>query len=786
MREPFVPRERRAFLGQYRPKIDGREKASGRATYADDLASPARFPGMLYAKVLRSPYPHARIRKLDLSKAERLAGVIAFLRYDDPEVASLRKTNAGWTDGVDTVSYRKMMWGTFRDRFVLGDYACWAGDEVGVAVAAETELAAEEALRLVEVEWEVLPFVLDPYEAMKSGAPLVHPDISSNNVFPPDPFGGGDVFVDKGDVDSGLASAQLVVEGRCVYHNATQNSLDNWCCLVEWVGDSLTVWSNSYATDQTRMHVSQMLGLPIHKVRAVSPYVGGQFGRGDTGDQPFFLFTALLAKKTGRPVKFKHTRRESFHDSRQPAIYEAKVGALRDGTITSMHYKSLGNAGAYADHTMFALKYAPKEITEVALAHVRDVRFESFGVYTNKIPACMMRGVGNSQFNLIFGLMIDKVAEALGMDPVELCVRNFGHEWESLPDKSLERVLEEGSRRIGWKEKRHAAGQGPVYAGTLRRGVGFSCHPAWHAEWQEVRRGKVQVGVTLNPDCTVMLNAPSVETGNGSNTCNVLGCAEALSFLGVEPEDIHWSSVVDSDRGTKDCVQTDSAVSFLQSELMALAARELKERIREIAAPVLGAEAPELEIERGRIFPKAEPGAGMAVKELLSSGDLAPITVFMSRQPLADKTGVPYIANFAEVEVDTSTGRVQTLKLVVINDCGTVMYASGAEAQQVGGQCIGMGEALTEEIVYDEATGMPLNFNWIDYHIPTMADMPDIEPVLLEVWKGGGEYGACGIGEGTVTCTPRAILNAIYNAIGARIDEIPATPDKVLRALGKI
>jgi xanthine dehydrogenase molybdenum-binding subunit len=157
----------------------------------------------------------------------------------------------------------------------------------------------------------------------------------------------------------------------------------------------------------------------------------------------------------------------------------------------------------------------------------------------------------------------------------------------------------------------------------------------------------------------------------------------------------------------------------------------------------------------------------------------------MSRSPLAEKTGVPYFANFAEVEVDTGTGRVETLKLVVVNDCGTVMYASGAEAQQVGGQCIGLGEALTEEIIYDRATGIPLNFNWIDYHIPTMADMPDIEPVLLEVWKGGGEYGACGIGEGTVTCTPRAILNAIYNAVGARIDEIPVTPDKILRALGK-
>ena len=237
MRAPFAPRVERAFLGKYRPKIDGRDKASGAALYADDLANARDFPGLLFAKVLRSPYPHARILGLDSSEAERLPGVRAILRYNDPDVAALKKTNAGWTDGVDTVSYRKMMWGTFRDRCVLGDYACWVGDEVGVAVAAESERIAEEALRLVKVDWEILPFVLDPMAAMEPGAPLVHPEISSDNVFPADPFGGGDVFVDKGDVDEGFKRADLVVEGRAVYHNATQNSLDNWCCLVEWKGE---------------------------------------------------------------------------------------------------------------------------------------------------------------------------------------------------------------------------------------------------------------------------------------------------------------------------------------------------------------------------------------------------------------------------------------------------------------------------------------------------------------------------------------------------------------------
>ncbi|MEW5815226.1 MAG: molybdopterin cofactor-binding domain-containing protein [Spirochaetota bacterium] len=786
MSKPFKPRVARKFIGGYRPKIDGWEKASGKAKYVDDITLKSRFPNMLYAKVMRSPYAHARIRRLDVSKAEQLPGVKGILTYKDPEVASLKPTSAGWTDGVDTVTYKRMMWSGFRDRRVLSDYACWVGDETGVVVAAESEQIAEEALRLVEVEWEELPFVLDPIEAMKPGAPLVHPEISPNNILPKDPIGGEDVFVNKGDADQGLAQADVIVEGTSIYHNATQNSLDNWCCLVEWTEDKLTVWSNSYEADQSRMHISQMLDLPLHQVRVINSYVGGQFGRGDTGDQPFFLFTALLARKTGRPVKFKHTRRESFHDSRQPAIYYGKVGAKKDGTITSMYFKSVGNAGAHADHTIFALKFAPTEITEVTLAHIPNVKFESYGVYTNKLPACMMRGVGNSQFNLIFGHVIDMLAEKLEMDPIELCLKNFGHEWESLPDKSLTQVLHEGARRIGWKEKRHKPGEGPAYGGVKKRGVGFSFHPAWHAEWQEVRRGQVQVGITLNPDCTVTLNAPTVETGTGSNTCNVLGCAEALSFLGIRTEDIRWLAAVDTDMGLRDCVQTDSSASYLQSEVMAVAARELKKKICELGAPTFKLQPEELDIADGRIFATAAPGTSMTVKELLLKGDLVPITVLASRPPLAEKTGVPFMANFAEVEVDTTTGQVRVLKLVIVNDCGTVMFASGAEAQQVGGQCIAVGESLTEEIIYDEATGIPLNFNWIDYHIPTIADIPEIEPVLMEVWKGGGEYGACGLGEGTLACTPRAILNAVYNAIGVRIDDIPIKPEKVLKTLGKI
>lgn len=782
MTTAYKPRVPRQFIGGYRPRIDGSEKAHGHAPYADDEICERNYPGLLHARVLRCPYPRARIKRLDLTKAAALAGVKAILTYQDPEVARLKPTNAGWTDAVDTVSYEKMMWSKFRDRRVLGDYGTWAGDEVGVAVAAESEMIAEQALRLVEVEWEQLPFVLDPIEAMKPGAPVLHPEIAEKNVLPPDPVGGPDVFLNKGDVDRAFASADVVVEMGTSHHNPTQGSLDPWCCVAEWKAGRLTIFSNSYAADQTRMHVSQMLELPIHRVRVISKYVGGQFGRGDTGDQPFFLFTALLAKKAGRPVKFKHTRRDSFHDTRQGALYHCKAGATSDGKITSLYLKSIGDIGAHADHSVFALKFAPAEISEAALAPIPNMKMESYAVYTDRIPGCMMRGVGNSQFNFIFGRMIDGLAERLNIDPIDLALQNFGHAWGTCPDQSLTAVLQTGAARIGWNEKRHKPGLGPLYDGSLKRGVGFSLHPGWHAEWQEERRGQIQAKITLYPDGTVTLDAPTVETGTGSNTCNVLGCAEALGFLGIRPEDITWVATVDTDSGMRDCVQTDSAVSFLQSEVLAVAAEQLKQKLLGVAAPVLGVPAEQLTVSGGRIH---APNRSISVKELLWQGDLVPLSVMVSRRPSGKRTGVPYIASFAEVAVDIGTGRTQVLKLVIVNDCGTVMYASGAEAQQIGGQVMAMGEALTEELIYDPVRGLPLNFNFIDYKMPTILDMPAIDPVLLEVWRGAGEYGACGIGEGTLTCTPRAVANAVYNAIGARVDELPLTPEKVLRALGK-
>jgi CO/xanthine dehydrogenase Mo-binding subunit len=784
MKKAITPRVPKKFVGTYRPRIDGLEKASGRAQYLDDVALHARHPGLLYARVLRSPHPHARIRRLDVSKAEALPGVHAVLTYQDPEVAALKPTNSGWTPFF-TSSYERMMWPGHCDRRILTDHVCWVGDEAGVVVAAESQEIADEALRLVDVEWEVLPFVLDPVEALKPGAPIIHPEINPNgNQLPPSPGTASEIFLEHGDVDKGFAEADVVIEANSDYHNTDHGCLGTRGCLMQWEGDKLTCWTSHYQADQTRMHITQMLGLPLHKVRVINPYIGGSFGRGNVGEQAFFIFTAILARRTGRPVLYQHARREDFHDTRNALAYTCRLGAKSDGTITTCHFSSLGDSGAYADHSMAAADYVVREYIEATLGHIPNMRVETRVAYTNRIPGGCKRGIGNNQINLVFALALDTLAERLGMDPLELAIKNVGNEHLSVPDKSLDAVLREGARLIGWN-RRHKPGAGPVHEGTKKRGIGFSLHNSWHAAWQETPRGHIQVSIRVNPDCSVILDAPTAETGPGSNTCNVLSCAEELSFLGIGLQDIQWISQTDTERGLKDQVQTDSGVSFVQSEVMGKAARIVKSKILEMAARRMKVRPEDLDIQDGKVFAR-ETEEELSVRDLLWQEDLVPILGTVSETLPDEVTGVPFTASFVEVDVDTETGLVEVLKVVVVHDCGTVMYAAGAEGQQVGGQPMALGEALTEELVYDRATGVPLSFNWIEYKIPTILDTPEVDPVLLEVWRGAGEYGACGIGESVTTCTPGALANAIYNATGARMGAMPFTPDKVLEALSQL
>jgi xanthine dehydrogenase molybdenum-binding subunit len=390
-----------------------------------------------------------------------------------------------------------------------------------------------------------------------------------------------------------------------------------------------------------------------------------------------------------------------------------------------------------------------------------------------------MRGIGNIQFNFLLGQGIDVLAERLGMDPIDLVVKNFGDHLP-MPNESIAAVLLEGAQRIGWKEKRHLPGKGETVSGSKKRGIGFSFHNEWHALWQEKRRGLITIGIKINPDGTVFLDAPTIETGPGTNSVAVHLCAEAL---GVPVEHISWLSTVDTDRSPKDQVQTDSAVSIIFAEAIAEAAQEAKKNLLSLAAPLLSAPIEELEFRNGSIFNRTSPEKTICIREILEKGDMVPlVTVHNYEIPVID-TGIPFRASFAEVEVDMETGELEIIKLIVLDDMGTVLSPAGAEGQAIGGQCQGLGETLTEYTIYDEQSGKPLNFNWIDYPIQTLADFPDIEPVPMEVWKGSGEYGASGMGEGVMTCTPRAIANAVYNAVGVRINDLPITLPKLQEAL---
>ena len=714
-----------------------------------------------------------------------MPGVVAVLTYKDPQIASLKPTNSGWTPFF-TSTYDRMLWPTYRDRRILSDKVCWVGDEAGVVVAAESPEIADEALRLVRIEWEVLPFVLHHDDAMKPGAPVIHPEINpESNILPHSPYADSEVIIDKGDVEQALQQADAVADLTTQYHNADHACLSTRACLLQYKGGVLTCWTSHYQADQTRMHLCEMLGLPLHKVRAITPYIGGSFGRGNTGEQSYFLYTAILAMRTGHPVLFKHTRREDFHDTRNKLLYNCRMGGTKDGIITAVHLKSIGDSGAYADHSMAAAEFVPREFIEATVAHIPNHKLETQVVYTNRIPGSCMRGIGNNQINLAFSQALDVLAEKLDLDPIDLAMKNFGNEWCPMPDQSLAAVVSEGARRIGWS-RRTAPGAGPLYDDSKKRGLGFAFNNSWHAAWQELPRGHIQVSARVNPDLTVILDAPTAETGPGSNVCAVLACAEALDFLGIGPDDIKWISETDTERGLKDQVQTDSGVSYVLAEMMPRIGASIRKQLLKLSATHMETEPDKLDVRDGVVFFKDQPGNSKTVKEILYADDLVPLLA-TTNHTLPDKvTGTPFTATFVEIEVDTETGQIEVLKEAVVHDCGVVMYASGAEAQQVGGQAMSIGESLTEEMILDPATGAPLNFNWIDYKLPTILDVPEVEPALLEVWKGDGEYPACGIGESVTTCAPAAISNAIYNALGVRILDIPFKPEKILKALGRV
>lgn len=784
----YEPRVKRKYVGQYNQKIDAAAKTLGKVEFLDDITLKGRFPGMLYARTLRSPYANARIKSMDTSAAQATPGVHAILRYDDPEVLALKPSTECWTDtGITSIERDTLI--RFWDRRILGDTARWVGDHLGVAIAAETEELAEQALKAVKIDWEILsPPMMDWTESSRPGAHVIHPEINpeGNQLPHHNPEVENDLAYDKGDVERAFQEADAWVEVDETYGgNSVHATLDYRGCMAIWEEHSgkLTVWTNHYFNDQTRMFLHGHLGLPLAKIRVHNGYCGGHMGKWNMGEKEYYITTALLSKRAKAPVKYQMNLHEEFHEGRNLIRFKLKMAA-KDGKITAVQFNGVGDSGAYYGGNEYLVEYMLIELSEVLFAPVKNVRAIGRGFFSNRMPGAVMRGIGNVQCCFAFCQAVDQLAYALHMDPIDLAVNSLGNEIHGAPNDSLAAVLKAGAQSIGWGE-RLKPGEGPLIDGYKKRGLGMSFHNLWHAAWQENIRGRVEIAFRVNPDLSVILNAPTAETGSGANSCVIYSCAEQLDFLNVTPDDITWICEGDTEQGLRDVHPSDSVCSWLMSELMPEAAQKIKKEFCNRAALLMGVHPDSLDVADAKVFMKSDPSHYMNASDVMALDDNVPISAHVIRNNNKTLTGIPYASWFADVEVDVETGEVEVKHLVHTSDAGQVMHAAGAEGQQIGGQCIGVGESLFEEIDYDKRTGTPLNMNYIDYKIPLMKDFPDVDPQLLEVWKGAGEYGACGIGEAAGTGTAAAIANAIYNAVGVRIDSVPFTPSKILKALAE-
>ena len=772
-------------------RLDGYEKASGKALYTRDV----QVPGMLCARVLMSPHAHARITRIDTSKAEALPSVRAVIRYDDPEVKG-RELNGSYF-GPEWVTPEAASWGLKPIHLVLGNEAWYEGEPLGVVVAADSEELADEALRLTDVEWEELPFILDQEEALKPDAYILRPGADTNIVqHPADERG----LIEKGDVEKGFREADKIIEFRVKRNAHLWAGAEPPSVVVRWRGDNLEMWVHEQQPYHAKMLISEWLNLPMNKITVYSLYQGGSYGgRGNpanSSENGMNVLAALLARRTGRPVKLLYNRSEYFFgESGDMAVSYFKVGAKKDGTITAVQIKNI-----------FAVYMCTPGIEHfIDNTRIPNLKCEGLAVDVSKGPAwwCRCEQLPNC---LCLTLVFDRVAAELGLDPTEVALRNDGcdgHDMTYLseykrehgfPDRdSLKECIEAGKKAIAWDEKWHQPGMKRLPNGRMH-GIAFT----WNHDWDDVR-GTGSAAVMIENDGTVSIIGQQSDIGVNPWTAY---CQIVADELGVRYEDVNIKPF-NLDHGFALMSPDGSCNLCSNADVLRKATAKAKRMLLELAAQKFeGVKADELDIKDSMIYVKAAPERAKTVKEVVTLAmPMFVSCVFWTEAPViawawhtqglwgeALETGRPRLcrqAHFIEVEVDTETGEIEVTKVVNVNDVGKAISPETVEGQMYGGTYMGLGRALTEEMVWDEQTGVLLNRNLLNYKYASMLDYGPIETIIKETGMGHGPYGACGIGEATPTMIPALLGPAVYNAIGKWIDEYPITPDRVLEALGK-
>jgi 4-hydroxybenzoyl-CoA reductase alpha subunit len=750
-------------VGKSFPRLEGFEKVTGATRFLTDL----ELPGMLCGKVLRAPYPHARIISINTKRAEKLVGVKAVITSED-------------TPKIPFCIIPRIA-----NKLPLEDKkARYIGDEIA-AVAAETEEIALEALDLIEVVYEELPAIFEPEDALKPGAPLLYEETGTNIA--------EHFQKEYGDVERGFQEADHVLEDRFETSPVTPCCMEPRSCIASFDGSSrLTLIANTQAPFSLRQELSKVIPLPIKKIRIIKLPIGGAFGSrlGMDSIDPICVF---LSRKSGRPVKIVNTREEEFVTSRyryRMVIY-LKTGVKKDGTIVAREAKVITDNGAhnYQGYTITA--GLCQKLTFVY--KIPHIRFDGYVVYTNNVYGGAFRGYGNPQITFAAESHIDMIAEKLGMDVLDLSLKNIvepGYETISncqITSCGLRECMIRATDVTGWREKRRRPG---------RRGIGMASmqHAGGGIKifFGNINCNYSSAAMKMNEDGSVNLMTGSSDIGQGSDTVLAQIAAEEL---GIRFEDIRVTTA-DTDL-TPMCLGTyGDRVTFVGGLAVQNAAKDVKKQLLDLASEILEANVDDLESKEGRVFVKGSPEKGVSIPELAEFSYFKKGRPILGRGIYDDPISKPdygtgygtspaysFASQVAEVEVDVETGKVKVLRITSAHDLGRALNPMAVRGQIEGAMAQGIGSTLFERL--DWVKGRTLNSNFLDYRMLTALDVSAIEPIFIESVDPNGPYGAKGVGEPALVPTAAAIANAIYDAVGVRIKSLPITPDKILAALAE-
>lgn len=757
---------RLSVVGKSLPRVDARDKVTGRAEYVSDM----QLPGMLHAKVLRSAYAHARILSVDTSEAERLPGVRAVITGADmPKDAPL--------DVLRKELYAVPPYSLATDR------ARYTGEEIA-AVAADDELTAEEALQLIRVEYEELPVVIDPEEAMKPGAPRIHED-AKNNI----QYQGHTEF---GDVEKGFAEADRVFEERFSTQLVHPCTLERTVCIASFDGHGyLTFYDNSIDPYKQSRYLPKLLDIAPSRLRIIQKSNGSNFGALQGNLTPYMI-CALLAKKAERPVKLIYTREEEFVNAgpRGLAVCYLKTGVKNDGTITAREMRVITNAGAYE---YLGLAMMISGFTPVAgLYRCPNVRFDGFCVYTNTAVVSPYRSFGIVPTAFANESMMNLIAAELGIDPVELRLKNMTRQGDltvvgqKIGSCGLSECIEKTVEHIGWKQKR---GKLPP-----NQGLGMACG-MFDSEIRNAPFAGSVAHVKVLEDGRVKVISGEFEWGQGSHTVLSQIAAEEL---GVPLEAVEFSELDTAAVPYALGPYGGGPVTLRGGNAVRMAAIEARRQLFAVAAQMLSVRPQDLEMRDQQIVVRQDPTKALSpaqiahyakyiiAEEIDGRGHFEPDTVMRDPQTYYGdySSGYTFTAQTVRVEVDPETGQVKILDLASAIDLGKAINPMAAEGQNEG--CLGqeLGCILLEGIEYDRH-GRVVNPNLVDYRLPTALDVPPIKGFLVESYEPNGPYGAKACGQVSNIPPAAALADAIYDAVGVRITEQPITPEKILRALAE-